>query len=473
MQEVAVVARSIDGLDGYARPKDLARYREVAAGVARSLEGRTLWHVNSTAGGGGVAELLHELLGYVASSGVSCRWIVIDGDPSFFRITKRIHNRLHGSPGDGGELGAAEHNAYRAVLERELGTFLPLARPGDVAVLHDPQTAGLVEPLRGAGLSTVWVCHVGIDQPDEIARSAWDFLRPEIHAADALVFSRRAYVWKGLEDRPTFVIPPCIDPISAKNAEIGAAGVGAVLGAARVLPTFDAWEEARVEVGAIGTVRVHRPAEIVEEAPTPPGAPIVVQVSRWDRLKDHAGVLRAFAEHVPSELEAHLLLVGPSPASVSDDPEGVEVFEELHELWSRLPPDRRRRMHLVNLPVDDRIENAVVVNALQQRAEVVVQKSLAEGFGLTVAEAMWKTRPVVGSRVGGIQDQIADGRSGILVGPTDLPAIGSAIGALIADMGFAQAIGHAARERVRERFLPPHFLGAHLEVVRSILDGAP
>jgi trehalose synthase len=470
MHEVPVPARSIDRLGGLARRTDLRRFRGVAAELAPLLRGRTLWHVNSTDGGGGVAELLHQLLGYVLDAGIACRWVVVDGTPPFFRITKRIHNRLHGSPGDGGGLGPSERKAYGRVLAREVERLLDLARPGDVAVLHDPQTAGLVGPLRAAGLSTVWVCHVGVDRPDHVVRSAWDFLFGEVEPADAYVFSRRAYVWDGLDERRTRVIPPCIDPTSPKNAEVGASDVDAILGAARVLMTLGDRREARVELPLAGTVRVHRPVEVVEDAPTPVGAPLVVQISRWDRLKDHAGVLRGFAEHVAPDLDAHLMLAGPAATSVVDDPEGADVFAEVLATWKQTPSEARARIHLVNLPVEDRVENAVVVNALQRRADVVVQKSLAEGFGLTVAEAMWKARPVVGARVGGIRDQITNGRSGVLVKTTDPAALGRAITSLIADMGFAQAIGHAARERVRKRFLPPHFLGGHLELVRSILS---
>jgi trehalose synthase len=216
-------------------------------------------------------------------------------------------------------------------------------------------------------------------------------------------------------------------------------------------------------------VEVHHEAHIVQDEPVPPDAPIVAQVSRWDRLKDHVGVLDGFAENVDLGLGAHLLLVGPAAASVADDPEGKEVFAEIVEARHRLPRAQRRRIHIVSLPVDDQTENAVVVNALQRRADVVVQKSLAEGFGLTVAEAMWKERPVVGSRVGGIQDQIRDGRSGLLVDPTDLAAMGGAISSLIGDAGLAKGIGHAARARVRAHFLPPHFLGAHLRLVQDVL----
>jgi trehalose synthase len=326
-----------------------------------------------------------------------------------------------------------------------------------------------VRSLVDAGLRVVWVCHVGVDAPNELTRSAWDLLRPEIGPAHASVFSRRAYVWSGLGDGRVHVIPPCIDPTSPKNAELDASAVGAIVGAAGIVAPVEASGPVEVELPAVGRVAIARRAGLVEDAPTPPSAPLVVEISRWDRLKDHLGVLEGFAAHVDLRLDAHLLLAGPVPATVPDDPEGAEVFAEVRAAWERLSSDRRERIHLVNLPVEDRVENAVVVNSLQRRADVVVQKSLAEGFGLTVAEAMWKARPVVGSRVGGIQDQIVHGRSGLLVPPTDLERLGRAISSLIGDLAYADAIGHAARERVRGRFLPPHFLGTHLEVVRGIV----
>ena len=469
MHEVSLQSRSIDALEPFARPAHLARFRSVREDLAARLKGGTLWHVNSTAEGGGVAELLHEVLGYVIDGGIVCRWAVIDVDPEFFRITKRIHNRLHGSEGDGGPLGDDERRAYDRVLAVEGRALLELVRPGDVVELHDPQTAGLIRPLIDAGVRVIWVCHIGVDRPDEVVRSAWDFLRPDVSAADACVFSRRAYLWDGLDRQRAAVIPPCIDPLAAKNAELSAAEVHAVLGAAGVVDV-PALELASFGLPDDDPIEIRHRAEAVEEAPTPMGAPLVAQISRWDRLKDHVGVLKGFAEHVRPDLDAHLLLVGPKATGVTDDPEGAEVLAEVETAWRSLPDDVRGRIHLVSLPTDDRVENAVIVNAIQRRADVVVQKSLAEGFGLTVAEAMWKLRAVVASRVGGIQDQIVDGRSGLLIDPTDLAALGDAISALIGDMGLAHAMGHAARQRVRERFLPPHFLGGHLALVGRVLD---
>jgi trehalose synthase len=201
------------------------------------------------------------------------------------------------------------------------------------------------------------------------------------------------------------------------------------------------------------TARVDRVAELDQEQPIPHDAPLMVQVSRWDRLKDPSGVLRCFAEHV-NEPGAHLLLAGPSVAEVADDPEGADVLAEVRADRESLPPEIRARTHLACLPMDDVEENAAMVNAIQRRADVVVQKSIAEGFGRTVAEAMWKARPVVASRIGGIQDQIVDGESGLLIDdPADLAAVGSAVDSLLSDPQRAEAIGQSARERVRQSFL--------------------
>jgi trehalose synthase len=468
MKEVELEPRSLTRLERVALPSHLRKFRSVLGEVAAQLDGRTVWHVNSTSEGGGVAELLHQLLGYLIEGGIRCRWIVVEGEQDFFRVTKRLHNRLHGSEGDGGPLGEDEREMYMRVLRKEVAGMLALVEPGDVAVLHDPQTAGLIGPLIDAGLTAEWVCHVGVDTPTDIVRSAWAFLRPHVEEAHASVFSRRAYVWEGLDRRKVAVIPPCIDPVSPKNAELGPPNVDAVLGAARLLAVPEP-ADAVVEIDGVGAVTVTRKAETVEEAPVPPDAPLVAQVSRWDRLKDPVGVLRGFARHVPARLGAHLLLVGPETASVADDPEGAEVYAEARAAWQRLATRARARIHLVSLPVADRIENAVMVNALQRKVDVVVQKSLAEGFGLTVTEAMWKGRAIVASRVGGIQDQIVDGRSGILIAPADLATLGRSVSSLIADRGFAQAVGHAAKKRVRNRYLPPHFLGTHLGLLNRIL----
>jgi trehalose synthase len=214
--------------------------------------------------------------------------------------------------------------------------------------------------------------------------------------------------------------------------------------------------------------RVDRKADVLRvDAPPPADAPLVVQVSRWDRLKDMPGVIKGFAEHVDGDTGAHLILAGPNVAGVSDDPEGAEVYAECEDLWHSLPDSERARVHLACLPTNDTDENAAVVNALQRRATVVTQKSIAEGFGLTVVEAMWKARPVVASAVGGIVDQIDDPSRGTLIeDPTDLAAFGKAVGELLDDPERAAAMGAAAQDRARD-FLPDVHLAMWAKLLGS------
>ena len=433
--------------------------------AASTLRGRVVWNVNSTAGGGGVAELLRPLLGYSRGSGVDARWIVISCDAAFFAITKRLHNLLHGADGDGGRLGAPERSCYERALAANAAELTQLVGPRDIVILHDPQTAGLVPAVLRAGATVIWRCHVGVDHESPPVRRAWDFLRPYLRDADAFVFSRSAFIWSGLAEEKTAVIQPSIDAFSPKNADqhpdqslaiLARAGVTAA--GAGADPTF---------VRSDGTPgRVDRRAEMLELTPLNPEQRLVAQISRWDRLKDPIGVLSGFARHVAPNCDAHLILAGPATESVSDDPEGAAVFASVREAWYGLPADLRRRVHLASLPMVDAEENAAIVNALQRHADVVVQKSLAEGFGLTVAEAMWKRRAVVASRVGGIQDQIVDGESGTLIAdPGDLAEFARALMELLGDPARAAQMGLAARERVREHFLAPHHLALYFELI--------
>jgi trehalose synthase len=196
----------------------------------------------------------------------------------------------------------------------------------------------------------------------------------------------------------------------------------------------------------------------------------VLQVSRWDRLKDPLGVIKGFVEQVAPVTDAHLVYAGPAVEAVADDPEGAEVLREAQDYFHRLEPETKERVHLACLPMDDLAENAAIVNALQRRADVVVQKSIAEGFGLTVSEGMWKARPVVASRIGGIQDQIVDGKSGILLDdPTDLRAYGEAVRQLLYEPERARSIGREAQERVRDEFLAVRSLMQYLNLIERLL----
>ena len=435
----------------------------------RLFAGRVVWHVNSTARGGGVAELLQSLLAYTRGAGVDARWMVIGGEPDFFAVTKRLHNHLHGVPGDGGDLGDPERAIYERTLAPAAAELARRVRADDVVFLHDPQTAGMVEPLRQAGAVVVWRCHVGLDLPNAIARGAWDFLRPYVADADAFVFSRRAFVWDGLDEERIWLVAPSIDAFSPKNQALDPGTGRAILqriglgdGRRHRPPSF---------VRQDGTPgRVDRAAELYQEGPVPDEAVLISQVSRWDALKDPLGVLRGFATALPGDRDAHLLIAGPSVAAVADDPEGAGVLDDVVAARDALTADLRARTHLACLPMDDVQENAAMVNAIQRRSDVIVQKSLAEGFGLTVAEAMWKSRPVVASGRGGIQDQISDGRTGILLDdPEDLDAYGEVLRSLVDDPDLRRRLGISARARVEEEFLGTRHLLQYLELLAGLL----
>jgi trehalose synthase len=436
----------------------------------RLLAGRVVWNVNSTARGGGVAELLQSLVAYARGGGIDVRWLVLEGDPDFFAVTKRIHNRLHGAAGDGGQLDDEARAVYERVNAENLTEITRRVRPGDVVIVHDPQPAGLIGELHRAGTVVVWRCHVGIDHPNDLAKEAWSFLIPYVSDADTYVFSRESFVWEGLDRDRIVVIPPSIDVFSPKNEDVDAATVIRVLRATGIVAD-DSGAGPATFVRLDGTPgRVDRRTELLGTGNVRADDPVVLQVSRWDALKDPLGVIQGFAEHVPASTGGHLIYAGPAASAVSDDPEGLTVLREAIGLWERLPEESRTRVHLASLPMDDPAENACIVNALQRHATVIVQKSLAEGFGLTVAEAMWKARPVVASRIGGIETQIVHGETGLLLDdPHDLGAFGEAVSSLLVDPERAEQIGERARERVRDEFTSPRSLLDYLSVLRKLL----
>lgn len=443
---------------------------EAAAAAQQALGGRTVAHVNSTATGGGVAEMLPTLIGYSVAAGINAPWYVLAGTPAFFAVTKRLHNRLHGHRGDSGALAAPEHAVYQEVAARGAPGLLAALRPGDVAVLHDPQTLGLAPVLRAHGVTVVWRCHIGVDTGNEITAEAWEFLSPYLDAVRAFVFSRSQYRPSIIDERLVTVISPSLDPLSAKNVALDDGEAAAVVRYCGLVgeptgapPTFVRRD------GSAGVVL--RRAQMIQLAPPPGDEPLVVQVSRWDKLKDMPGVITGFADHVATTGSGHLVLAGPDVSSVSDDPEGAIELDHCQRVWAALPAEQRRRVHLACLPTDDVEENALMVNALQRHAAVVCQKSLAEGFGLTVVEAMWKARPVVASAVGGIRDQIDDGLSGVLLrDPTDLAAFGSLVRDLLDDPQRACRIGAAAAERAGVDFLPDRHLRQWAALISDVVS---
>jgi len=449
---VKVPRRPVSLLKPVIGPGRYAQLAGAAEQVRLGLAGRTIWNVNSTAAGGGVAEMLQVLVGYVQDLDIPIGWLVITGDAGFFAITKRLHNQIHGSL-SGSPLGAAEAAHYAQMLAANAVELRARVRPGDVVLLHDPQTTGLAAPLAQAGARVVWRCHIGVDWENDATRAGWEFLRPHLAAAEAFVFSRREYVPPWIPAEKVWIIPPSIDPFSPKNQDLDADTVQAILARLGVLDGAAPNVPARFvrRDGDLDTVT--RPAVIIGEGRPGPGDPVLVQVSRWDRLKDMAGVMRGFADYAAPGGAGYLMLVGPSVTDVSDDPEGAAVYADCLLQWHELSPAARARILLITLPLDDIDENAAMVNALQRHATVIAQKSLAEGFGLTVSEGMWKGRPVIGSAVGGIIDQVGEGTGILLRDPADLKAFGAAARLLLDDQDQAAWMGKAAHAHVQEQYI--------------------
>jgi trehalose synthase len=422
-----------------------------------ALRGRTVWMVNSTPVGGGVAELLRTVTPYWLDAGIDAHWAVVGGGPAFFRITKRIHNLLHGYPGDDGQLGSLEQRVYERALEPARVWLERRLRVGDVVVLHDPQTAGLAPALKAAGAHVVCRSHVGAEPGDALAGATREFLRTYAASADAIVLTRRSDPLPQLGAPRIVVIPPCIDPCSPKNRSMPLANARRLLTEAGLVAAGR-----RSGTPVVGTIRS------TGRSSQPGTAPLVVHLARWDRLKDPLGVMEAFAT-VLDRADARLILAGPAVDAVADDPEAATIYDEVEQQWERLPRAERDRIDLLQFSLRDPHANAVIVNALRREATVVVKKSLHEGFGLGVAEAMWKRRPVVASDVGGHRVQIEHGVSGVLVPDArNLPRFGRAIADMLADPERRRRLGEAAHEQVRTRFLPDRHMAAWMRLLAEL-----
>ena len=470
--EVHISPRPVDSFAPIVGNQRLEALERQAAEIRKLLGSRAIWNVNSTASGGGVAEMLRSLLRYARGYGVDVRWLVIEAPPEFFRITKTVHNALHGLRADGAPLAAAQTQVYERIAHENAVLLDALVRPGDLVVCHDPQTAGLVPHLMARGVRVAWRCHIGYDHHDEEVDRGWNFLRPYLEKVPLAVFTRAAYAPRWLRGKQTIVLPPNIDPFSAKNQTLNDASVRAILTSVGLIEGPPG-EGSAVFVRDDGsTGRVDRAADVIRLGRAPSWeTPLVVQVSRWDSMKDPKGVLEGFARFAePESLRgARLILAGPTVRSVADDPEAEQVFGELQREWLALPDALRRAIDLAMLPMNDDEENAAIVNALQRHAAVIVQKSLREGFGLTVTEAMWKRRPIVASAIGGIQDQIRDGIDGLLVHtPSDLREFAQALRRVLSDEPLARKLGDAAYERVRNNYLTITALERWADIVRTL-----
>jgi trehalose synthase len=398
LERVPLLERDLDAYRAIVGDEVVARIHE----LAEPLRGARVLHINATAYGGGVAELLATHVPLLCSAGLDAEWQVIRGSDDFFRITKSVHNALQGAkvewtrPMEAGYLEWVLDNALR--LEGEF----------DFVVVHDPQPAALRSfvrdsALRHEGTRWIWRCHIDLTEADP---DVWSFYRPFVELHDAAVFTMPEFVPESLAMERVVQAPPCIDPLSVKNLDLP--------------QPFG--EELLKQYG----VDVRRP--------------IVCQVSRYDPWKDPIGVIEAFRLVCEKVTDAQLVLAG---SMATDDPEGFQVWEDVQQARADDPD-----IHL--LSNIQQVGN-VQINAFQRLADVVVQKSIREGFGLTVSEALWKGRPVVGGRAGGIVLQIRDGYDGYLVDSVEECAARTI--ELLADPVGADAMGTQGREHVRENFL--------------------
>lgn len=375
--------------------------------LAKYLRGRTVQNVNSTAVGGGVAEILNRLLPLLRELGIDARWDVIRGGDEFFAVTKKLHNALHGQP-----LPITPHDVdiFQQTTEENLHT---LDISDDLVFIHDPQPVQLVAAAKPRS-RWIWRCHIDLSAPDP---QAWEFMRPWVERYHAAVFSAPQFARKLPIDQ--VLIAPSIDPLADKNRDLDPATIEAV-------------------VTGLGI---------------DPERPLVTQVSRFDRLKDPLGVIEAY-RLVRRYNDCQLLLVG---GSATDDPEGAQVLAECRDRAAGDPD-----VHIVELPPTANLE----INALQRASTVILQKSLREGFGLTVAEALWKAKPVVAGAVGGIPLQITHKYSGILTHTVEGAAYW--IKQLLNAPDFARRLGENGREHVRWNFLLTRHLRDYLLLFLSL-----
>ena len=456
--------------------------RETAQRIAPVLHGRTLWMVNSTAQGGGVAEMLPGQIALLRELGLHVEWAVIESDdPRFFEFTKHLHNLIH----DAGEPGIDPSAValYEEVNRANAATLLPRLRNGDIVVVHDPQPLPLAAMLREhVDVHCIFRCHIGLDDHPARTGAAWSLMRRYTDAYARVVFSAAEYVPDFLDDRTT-IIQPALAPLAAKNRDLSLHKVTGILsngGLSSIGPTVTPPYEHRARrIAPDGAVRLACDSDELGLL----SRPIVTQISRWDRLKGFLPLMQAFArlkrttpqtaEHGRRVKLARLVLAGPAVDAVTDDPESAEVVAELRAAYLDLPDSVREDIALVLLPMASLEQNALMVNALQRASSIVVQNSLREGFGLTIAEAMWKRVPVLSSaRACGPRHQIRDGIEGRLVpDPEDVADVAATLDAMLADRRARETWARNAQRRAHDDFMVFTQLGRWLELLRRLVAG--
>ena len=468
----------------------VAGLRAEASRLAPKFAGRTLYMVNSTAQGGGVAEMLPTMISMLRELGIATEWAVIDTEAqAFFALTKRLHNFIHGV--GAGELDAGARALYEAVNRANADVLARRVRDRDVLVVHDPQPMALAGMLREQReIHTVWRCHIGLDQQTPQTRAAWQFLEPYHAAYDRAVFSAPEYIPSFFAQRTT-IIYPAIDPLAAKCRDLQLHQLVSVLGNAALTSISSPMVEPPFLQQALRLQRNGRwsSASLGEEIGLL-SRPVITQVSRWDHLKGFLPLMEAFGQlkyrlvrpvdtgdplHRRRLKLVRLVLAGPDPLSVADDPEGREVLDQLAAAYLKLDPAIQDDVALVTLPLQVREENALMVNALQRASTIIVQNSLREGFGLTVTEAMWKRVPILSnSRACGPRHQVRDTLDGRLVDdPENVDALADAMDRMLGDPRQCELWGASGQRRVHEQFLVFAQLASWIRLLVDLVDRDP
>jgi trehalose synthase len=443
--------------------------REEAQSLLSRLRGRKLWMVNSTANGGGVAEMLPQLVSILCELGLPTEWVVMGSDqPDYFVLTKRLHNMIHGE--GNGPLTESDRELYEAVSRENARDLKSRIGPDDILVIHDPQPLGMGAILKQElGNAAIFRCHIGLDEDPPASRNAWSFLKPFAEAYDYSVFSAPEYIPDFLAGRAG-IIHPALDPLSYKNRDLSPHNLTGILCNARLLamdhPVIPlAFPQCAMRLrgdGSFGPADRDGGIGLLFR-------PIITQISRWDRLKGWKPLLDAFVtlkslrprnanqfslRHRHRLGILRMVLAGPDPAAVADDPEGQEVLAELIGAYRALPPSLQDDIALISLPMNSRRDNALMVNALQRCSAVIVQNSLREGFGLTVTEGMWKNTGMLASGACGIRQQIRDGIEGRLIDdPEDSDGIAELLNDFLEDVPTRTRMAQNAHRRVHQEFL--------------------
>jgi trehalose synthase len=442
--------------------------QEEAALLVPQIKQRKVWMINSTDKGGGVAEMMPRLISLLRQLGVDAEWVVVSTDNrDFFNLTKKLHNLIHGEKCE--PITQEEKNLYENVNKDNAEQLCKIINHDDIIIIHDPQPIGMIGFMKQKiNAKFIWRCHIGLDTSSDFANLAWDFLQPYAEQFSVSVFSSAEYIPSFLIGK-AIIMQPTIDPLDHKNRELSIHKVVGILCNSNLVTEYNpVFTPPFAE-----TVKRLQPDGTFQSplVPTDIGLlfrPLVVQISRWDRLKGFLSLMKGFVElkdnmstysnHSARNVRrlemVHLVLAGPDPNFVNDDPEGNEVLSELSQYYLSLPPSIQQYISILKLPMSSRKNNELIVNALQRVASVIVQNSSKEGFGLTVTEAMWKSKPVIGTTTCGIKQQIQDNLDGLLIENTfSEKEIASKLSYALERPKEREVWGYYAQKKVIENFL--------------------